>query len=233
MKFYFSLILSAVLLITQTWSLSLHARGVENEAKFFSDKDFRLKMAVEVEKEGERLQTLQDQEGIALAHAAFSQKANENLRTLSGAATSLVGHMSEEEATRQIEMIKPYLVHGGDEKISSILIDRSLSNQEKLILLQKNQSSTSFQEGVNLIKGRASVVGYQKAFKEISDQFRSRYDMGYWGESEDYPMVFLAILILVVVVTVSIYFDVFMYVWGAAMIIGLGGVIYAFSTSDQ
>ncbi len=139
-----------------------------------SNKDIRLQIALIMEQEGVKLQAIQEKEGIEVAHHFFNKTVEENFKTLSSSTASLIEMMSEEEASTNIEMVKKYFTNS-DEKIASILYDSGLSNKQKMSFLQNNQSYSKFEIAIQEIQGRAEIVGYEKLFKEISDQFRSRY----------------------------------------------------------
>ncbi len=237
MNYYFSLFLSAILFVTQSWALCLHAEAAGDEnAKI----DYRVKISLEVDRQGDELQKLQDREGIEAAHQYFEKMANENMQAFLFRSSDAISKMGEKEAVLHLEKIQEYLNKMGGipneeriNKVSSILYDHSLSNKEKLMSFQGDQETSSFKKGIEMIKNRASIVGYQKAFHEISNQLRSRYDTGgYWGDLSDpaIPIGFGIFILGFIVLLISP--DAYMVLWTAAMVVGFGTLIWAIVSTE-
>ena len=141
------------------------------------EPDGLLKIALEIEAQGKRLQNIQDSLGIKAAHHELEKMAKENLSVLRARTVMLIENISEEEAKIQVERLKNLAQR--EESTLMLLSDRSLTHKEKLYSIVLGNSSQGFNREMEFLKAWAEKQGYEKMFKELAQDFRSRY---HWEE---------------------------------------------------
>ncbi len=171
MKTYFSLVLSALLFVTQSVWLSkgICSDGLELKSSIISD--LRLSLAHKWEEQGKYYQKIQDTMGIETADQELIATANKNFNLLYQHAFYQLNTLDETEAQKTIETIHTL---SPSEAILSAMSDRTKTNKQKLETALKNATIQNHEAFITQIQNRAHEVGYAKTFTEIANQMRNR-----------------------------------------------------------
>ncbi len=129
------------------------------------------KILRELENFGQRLQVIQDQEGMDAAQTAFEDQMQLNLAKFKSAVEMIARSLSEEEL---MLIIQKWEQSSDNEVELQILKDRSISAREKYIQYQMMTYSNALKEDFSILKKAAFEKGYEKVFQDLANQFRSR-----------------------------------------------------------
>ncbi len=129
-------------------------------------QDYRMHLAVELRALGEKLQEIQDQEGIQKAHGVFDTLSSQQRLFFQKQIKESLGSLTEEKA-------------------ALIVSDRSLTAKQKLERLQVGSFLEGYQKDVKDLKKQAESEGYKKVFYDLAHTFQDRsyfeYQNGHTG----------------------------------------------------
>ena len=168
MKTFFSLVFLTVFFITQTLSVAQTAQKVT----LFSSNDFRLKLAEEINVQGEHLQKIADTQGMESAHQEFEALAKKHLKIFLDQMHATIQNMSENDAQIYVDQIQKN--YKNIEVVLSIISDRGKTAKEKLNEFSNIQNESNFTNSIEKTKSDANIVGYQKVFSSVANQMRDR-----------------------------------------------------------
>ena len=126
-------------------------------------KDYRMKLALELRILGERLQGVQDQEGIEKADYVFDTLATQNRLFFQKQIKVLPSVLSEKIVDQTLS-----------EESALILSDRSLTDKQKLERLQIETFLAGYHKDIKALQASAGQIGYQKVFQDLANTIQDR-----------------------------------------------------------
>ena len=137
-----------------------------------------LELAQALEAKGEKLQAIQETQGIQAAHEVLS---NEVLALIEGIKRDYENQLtliSEEEAERALQSLRQAVQTKWNEAdreiLNLILSNRSLTPKKKIIELTLSNTFTKMMSRLESIKQDGENFGYEKTFRTIAEPLRSR-----------------------------------------------------------
>ncbi|MBI3017969.1 MAG: hypothetical protein HYY62_08295 [Deltaproteobacteria bacterium] len=137
-----------------------------------ASKDYRLKLALELHTLGEKLQKIQDQEGLEKAHDAFDTLIAQNSVVFQTQIKEHLSALSEEKAVLILEKFKTNQTLS--EESALILSDHSLTAKQKLEHLQIETFLAGYHKDIKTLQASAGQVGYQKVFQDLANTIQDR-----------------------------------------------------------
>ena len=134
-------------------------------------QDPRIFIAGILEREGQELQQILDNQGLEAAHAEFTRRSIESISSLFSELKIQLEQVEENAAKGQLAELSKNITN---EKILLMLNDRGLSSQNKLRMLLVDIPYNGYLSYIKKLKILASEVGYEKIFRDLSREIRSR-----------------------------------------------------------
>ena len=194
MKTIFSVMLSAVLFVTQTVAVCHADENKSTSAGFLAD-DTRLLIADEISKKGEDLQKIQDVYGVDAANREFELMGRTSIDHFNLQVEKTLENIKEEDARAILENLKAPLT---SEKMISILSDKEKSAKSKLMDLNSLQNKSAYVDSLSVVENQAQLEGYKKTFSDIASQMRSRAWDSHW-DYDDYGTAIVWVSVTMVV----------------------------------